>query len=418
MAEQALESVPAGVVRTLPVAAGDIAALAAELAGDPRLEFLYGLPLKLSGAKTGRELAEHLAQAVLHLIPGALRTLVAVREEDGSLTLLSTHPDDLPAVSESLAGWVIDHAQAVLWRREGQTTRSQDDIGVIAAVYAPIADADRSYGVLCVDSPLPASSFQPEDLLLAAVAAQFAAVGLKRLETEERLRSNVQILERILPSFSPAVRTVLVERAKAGKLYPRYERSEVTLLYSDIRGFTNLSRRMADHDLFDLLNECFSVQSAIILSYGGTIDNFEGDGLLAVFGSPAPDPDHRLHAVLAALDIQEAIAGRNSAAGRKLPPLELGIGVHSGRLLHGFVGDADRLQFTVIGEAANVGSRYAAAAPAGQVLISEDVFAKVWKHVKTEKLTIETKHEGPLEARRVISVSVEARSRGEARRQT
>jgi adenylate cyclase len=281
----------------------------------------------------------------------------------------------------------------------------------MAAIYAPIADEEMAYGVLCIDTPTDASCFGPADLLFTAAVARYAAVGLKRLETEQQLKAKIQTLERILPSFSPAVRKVLVQRAQAGKLYPRYERSEVTLLYSDIRGFTDLSCKIEDDALFDLLNECFALQSSSILRYAGTIDNFEGDAMLAVFGSPEPDPNHHIHAVLAAVEIQEAIKQHNSVVGRHLPPLRLGIGIHSGSLLHGFVGDRDRLQFTLIGAEANIGSRYCAGAGPGEILISDEVFKHVWRQVATEKIKIETKHEGTLSARRVRNVTVAAKGK-------
>ena len=127
-----------------------------------------------------------------------------------------------------------------------------------------------------------------------------------------------------------------------------------------------------------------------------------GDAILAVFGSPEADPDQHEKAVRAALAMQESIQTTNlRRAGRNLPTCDIGIGIHSGEVLHGFIGTAERLEFTVIGEAVNRASRYCSGAGRSEIVISPEVFEHVFRLVQAEKTTIPTKHEGDFIAYRV-----------------
>ena len=116
---------------------------------------------------------------------------------------------------------------------------------------------------------------------------------------------------------------------------------------------------MSTDDVVDMLNEYFAELVAVLLKHGGTIDKFIGDAILAVFGSPEPDAAQYDNAINAAREMQSAMKRLNTQrASRKRAVLELGIGVHCGEVLHGFIGSEDRVEFTVIGDAVNKTSRY------------------------------------------------------------
>jgi adenylate cyclase len=209
----------------------------------------------------------------------------------------------------------------------------------------------------------------------------------------------------LLRQFSPQVAERLEGMLREGD-YLRLgggERAEpVTILSSDVRGFTALSAQMEPHEVVAMLNELFSVCIPIIFKYKGTVDKYVGDAVLAVFGSPDPDDHQWENAVWAALEMQEAIADLGEdRASRGLPVCQVGVGIHTGAVLHGFIGSEEHMEYTVIGDAVNRATRYCDGAGPTEVVISESVYEHVSDMVEVEPKTIKSKHsdtEGDLEA--------------------
>jgi adenylate cyclase len=162
---------------------------------------------------------------------------------------------------------------------------------------------------------------------------------------------------------------------------------------------------MDAEDIVTMLNEYFSALTDCIFRHDGTIDKFVGDAILAVFGSPDPDPQHRRKAVSAAFDMQKTMQQVNQwRAQRSEPVCEIGIGIHTGEVLHGFIGSVQRMEFTVIGDTVNKTSRYCGGAKAGEILISPEVHQHVWRLVEGMPISISTKHEGDLSAYRIVAL--------------
>jgi adenylate cyclase len=155
---------------------------------------------------------------------------------------------------------------------------------------------------------------------------------------------------------------------------PGGERRAVTLLYSDVRGFTGLAEALPPETVAGLLSEYFAAMVELVFEHGGTLDKFSGDGLLAVWGAPLAAPDDADRALAAARAMQAECAGLNtrwqSAGG---PPLAIGIGLHYGEAFAGTIGSARRLDYTVIGDVVNVAARLCDAALGGEILLSSAV---------------------------------------------
>jgi adenylate cyclase len=171
--------------------------------------------------------------------------------------------------------------------------------------------------------------------------------------------------------------------ALGGELVP------VTVLFSDIRSFTSISEKMEPRALLDFLNEYFSGMVESVMQHHGVVDKFIGDAIMAVFGAPVPHPDDPLHAVKAALEMRTRLVKINEAfTARGLPEVRTGIGLHSGQVVAGNMGHAERMEYTVIGDAVNLASRLEGMTKELKcdVILSEDLYRQVESHVDTEPL--------------------------------
>lgn len=152
----------------------------------------------------------------------------------------------------------------------------------------------------------------------------------------------------------------------------------VTILMSDLRGFTALSERMEPHALTDMLNHYLSQMARIIEKRGGTVMEYLGDGILAVFGAPVFQADHAARSVAAALEMQQQMEAVNAWNARMgYPILEMGIGVNSGTPIVGNIGSEERTRYGVIGSEVNLCGRIESYTVGGQVLISLHTRAQI-----------------------------------------
>ena len=154
----------------------------------------------------------------------------------------------------------------------------------------------------------------------------------------------------------PAVVDDLV--ADAGKLQLGGEKRELTVLFSDIRGFTTLSEAMAPEELVKLMNEYFTVMTENVFAHRGSLDKYIGDAIMAVFGAPVAEPQHAALACRSALDMARSLQGlKQSWRARGIPEIDIGVGINTGPMVVGNMGSASRFNYTVVGDAVNLASR-------------------------------------------------------------
>src|ERR1051326_5739888 len=150
----------------------------------------------------------------------------------------------------------------------------------------------------------------------------------------------------------------------------------VTILFADVRGFTRLSEVLPPEQLVAANNGCFEVLDAALAHYGGEVDKFIGDAVMATFGAPVAHEDDPRRAVLAALDMQSALRRYNVQLRKQIGcELEMRIGINTGMVLAGPIGSQRKRAYTVMGDAVNVAARLEHAAPVGSVLIGESTRA-------------------------------------------
>ena len=371
-----------------------------------RLKVICDIPLQLAG-KTNREaLLRVIVDRLVELIPNATSVGLVLRDPTTDALLLKAyHSDGFCSVSETLARRAVESRKAFIWTRSvaGDLSGTLLAGPISVGMYAPLLWQEEALGVICADSHKLDAAFTEDDLRLMVMVAQYAAMTVANHDLQEKLRRESAVKANLLRQFSPALAERLL--AHRGELRLGGERREVTLLCSDIRGFTMMASQMQPDEILGTLNEYFGYLVPVIFANHGMIDKFMGDAILAVFGSPEPDPAHHEHAVRAALEMQAVLAWLNAARGERGGRIcQVGIGVHCGEVVQGFVGTADRMEFTVIGDVVNRTARYTAGASGDQILISPDLHERVWRLVEAEKTTIATKHEGDLTAYRVLSL--------------
>lgn len=169
----------------------------------------------------------------------------------------------------------------------------------------------------------------------------------------------INAMHTALTEFSHYVPKELVRGLLAsGHDATRSEERDITVMFTDIAGFTAMSEKMSEAEVVELLNENFEVICQPIGTCRGTVDKFMGDGLMAFWGAPEADPEHARHALEAAAEIANAVARNNAFRRAKgLPALNVRIGVHSGKAVVGNIGGGDRHNYTVIGDTVNVANR-------------------------------------------------------------
>lgn len=195
-----------------------------------------------------------------------------------------------------------------------------------------------------------------------------------RVHSVLRRTSQTQRVRRLFARYTSDA--VVEEILRTGDVVLTGERRQVTVLFADLRNFTSLAEALPPEDVMKLLNELLGGLADAVLEWGGTLDKFLGDGLMAIWGAPVRRDDDVESAVSAALRMQQLVRERNLAH----PPeqrFELGVGVNTGEAIAGSVGNARRTEYTCIGDAVNVASRLCSLAAGGEILVGEATAASL-----------------------------------------
>jgi adenylate cyclase len=285
--------------------------------------------------------------------------------------------DSPRSVPQSIARKAVEEKVALLSDDAVRDDRFTGDSIVMqqvrSAICAPlIGGEDRVLGVLYVDTPSATHRFTEEDLEFVVAFAGIAAVAIENSVFAERIRRETLVRSNFERYFAPQLAERIVNAPEAIKLGG--DKRRVAVLFSDIRGFTQLSESMKPDEMASLLTEYFTEMVECVFRHGGTLDKFMGDAVMAQWGAPIGMPDDADQAMSAALDMMAAMETLNrrwQSEGR--PRLELGIGLNYGEAFAGNIGSERRLEFTVIGDTVNTASRLCSAADSGQILITEEM---------------------------------------------
>jgi adenylate cyclase len=223
----------------------------------------------------------------------------------------------------------------------------------------PLAAGLGAAGVLVVYLVVAAAAFEGGvalNLLYppAALAVSFVALNAYQVVFEQ---AEQRALRRVLSRYlSPAVAAAVAR--EPDRIDLGGELREMTVLFSDIRGFTTLAERTPPRELVALLNEYLTRMVDVLFVHGGTLDKYMGDAIMAFWNAPQPQPDHAARACQTALAMVAALDRlRVEWAHRGVPQLDIGIGINTGPMVFGNMGSVRRTDFTVIGDRVNLASR-------------------------------------------------------------
>jgi adenylate cyclase len=244
------------------------------------------------------------------------------------------------------------------------------------------AGAALASGVLVAYVLFANHVFQAEGLWLNVVypslliALLFASTTLVRYFSTESEKRDLKI------AFQHYVPPAVVDEilADTSKLRLGGEKRDLTVLFSDIRGFTSMSEALEPEDLVKLLNAYFTEMTDQVFAHKGSLDKYIGDAIMAVFGAPVAQPEHARLACRAALDMVAALEGLQAQWRRDgLPAIEIGIGINTGPVIVGNMGSVSRFNYTVVGDAVNLASRMESLNKTygTNILVSESTYAMV-----------------------------------------
>ena len=254
-----------------------------------------------------------------------------------------------------------------------------------AAMCAPLWSGEKIIGVMQVDTPHHAGSFTEPDVDLLTTLANYCAVAVERIENARQVDVERQLRSRLSRYHSPGViEEVMQEEAGVRRL----KKTEASVLFADIVGFTAYSETAPPEEVAELMEGYFSHAVDAIFSNGGTLDKFIGDCVMAFFGAPMAQADHAVRAVTAALAIRDALEHWNAErTANGLAPIANRIGINSGPVVVGDIGSSERVDYTVLGNTVNVAARLEeSVAQPGDIVIGEETARLLGNRVSTEPL--------------------------------
>jgi adenylate cyclase len=326
---------------------------------------------------------------------GADRGVILLHDDNGELTprfvkTRSGKSDPNIVLSKTVMAEVVNNKAAVLSSDATMDARFSGAHSIImqgirSTMTLPLLHANELLGIMHLDSLFTSNAFTEKDLQICTGMAAQAAISIQNARLASRIEKEAQTRAQISRLIPPSV----VEQVVRGELVIEKggRLSEITMLFSDIRGFTTMSDGRPPQEIVNTLNEYFEVMVDILFKYSGTLDKFVGDEIIGLFGAPIPIEDAPFKAVSCALAMMQALEEFNrTRAAENMPPLRIGVGINTGTVITGSIGSTRALQYTAIGDAMNVASRLVNIAGSGDVIVSEDTFRHIAGRVEAQQL--------------------------------
>jgi adenylate cyclase len=343
-------------------------------------------------------LLETVMDMIFRYLPVERGLIILFDEEGNPVPKLTKFLDDTDAhdipISRTILKMVAEQQIALMTSNALEDARllggkSIAIHGIRSAMCVPLWNRNRVIGAVQVDSRIHVGRFTEEDLDLLTALANFAAVAIERAQLNEKIEQEQKIRSKMERYHSPAVIDEIVKGVvNINPEESEIKAAEVSILFADISGFTTVSETKDPEEVAEFLSHFFSCAVESIFAYGGTLDKFIGDAVMAFFGAPIPQEDHADRAVLAGLMLHRLVNDWNAEREKQgLPPVKIRVGINSGPAVVGNVGTEKRVDYTVLGSSVNIASRLeSGVAKPGQLVISKNTLDRVIGSFQTESL--------------------------------
>ncbi|HEY9081489.1 adenylate/guanylate cyclase domain-containing protein [Magnetovibrio sp.] len=301
------------------------------------------------------------------------------------------HQTSLSDVAQSKRPRIINDLTSYLERHpKSVSSRLMVKEGVRSSLTCPMIAKGDTFGFMFFSSRVAGAYKTGHVKTFQDISSQLAST-LEKSRLYEDLTIRNKFIRSIFGRYiSDEIADSLLENPEALKMGGR--KCQVTVLMSDIRGFTAMSEHMEPEHVVSALNTCFNVMVDVIHRHNGTIDNIIGDALMVLFGAPLSHDDDAQRAVACALDMQAAMAEVNRRnAELDLPELAIGIGINTGDVVAGNIGSEAHAKYSVIGASVNMAARLESQAGRGEVLISQsslDLTRGILCIIDTREITV------------------------------
>lgn len=304
----------------------------------------------------------------------------------------------VPRILNDLNSYLRDHPKSI-------STQLILREGIQSSLTCPLIARGKVIGFIFFSS-LETESYRDQHIELFSQIAGELALTLEKSRAYEELYLRNEFIRKV---FGQYVTNEVAESVlqNDGPLELGGERRRVTILMADLRGFTPMSEILAPELVVDALNSYLGGMTNVIMSYGGSIDNFIGDAIMAVFGVPVAKDDDAARAVACAIEMQNAMRDVNHLnVERGLPELAMGIGINTGEVIAGNIGSEQRMKYSVIGSPVNLAARIESFASGGQVLASDATHGEVADAVQTDgRLNVQLKGiEGTVPIHEIVGI--------------
>jgi adenylate cyclase len=317
-------------------------------------------------------LVEKMIQFTFRMIEVDQASILLV-DEDGVLqerlsrARAGAAPHPVPA---SLTATAMEQKVALLSDNDDDGNVN-DGRGTRSSICAPLIGSERRVlGVLYVDSLTSTHRIDDDDLEFLVAFAGIGGVAIDNIRFAERIRHEALVRGNFERFFTPHLAARIAAAPNALRLGG--ERRHVAVLFSDIRGFTELAARLTPDETARMLTEYFSEMADCVFRHGGTLDKFIGDAVMAQWGAPISEPDDADRCLDAAVDMLAALDRLNERwQEQRRPSLQVGIGLNYGEAFAGYLGSERRLEDTIIGNTVNTANHLCAAAGGDTILVTD-----------------------------------------------